>query len=79
MTTSTNVPNTPADWICDCKDNEGLEQERDRLHILAGELIAVIRVNVMRGSFTDVATEDLDAFLAPFVERLTPNPNQPQS
>ena len=79
MTTSTNVPNTPADWICDCKDNEGLEQERDRLRILAGELIAVIRVNVMRGSFTDVTTEDLDTFLAPFVERLTPNTNQPQS
>jgi hypothetical protein len=50
-----------------------LEKERDGLRILAGELIAVIRVNVMRGSFTDVVTEDLDAFLAPFVERLGPN------
>jgi hypothetical protein len=58
-----------------CQD---LEQERDRLRILAGELIAVIRINVMRGSFTDVTTEDLDGFLAPFVERLSPNPNQPQ-
>jgi len=50
-----------------------LEKERDRLRILAGELIAVIRTNVMRGSFTDVVTEDLDRFLAPFVERLGPN------
>jgi hypothetical protein len=57
---------------------ETLQQERDSLRILAGELIAVIRINVMRGSFTDVATEDLDRFLAPFVERLSPNPNQTQ-
>jgi hypothetical protein len=73
MTTSINAPNPRANWIRDCKDNEGLEQERDRLRILAGELIAVIRINVMRGSFTDVTTEGLDAFLAPFVERLGPN------
>jgi hypothetical protein len=74
-----HAPDAPAnaapELLKRCQD---LEQERDRLRVLAGELIAVIRINVMQGSFTDVATEDLDGFLAPFVERLNPNPNQPK-
>jgi hypothetical protein len=44
--------------------------ERDDLRVLAGELVAFIRVNVMRDTFTGATIEQVDESLAPFVERL---------
>ena len=47
-----------------------LERERDRMQALAGELIAMIRVNVMRSTFDGVSIEQMDDHLKPWVERL---------
>ena len=57
---------------------ERLEQERDRLRVLACDLVSVIRMNLMRSSPTCVTSEGADKFLAPFVERINSNPNQTQ-
>jgi hypothetical protein len=40
------------------------------LHTLAGELIAAIRMNTMRGTWVNATTEQVDEWLKPFVERL---------
>ena len=50
-------------------ENEILRRHRDRYNLLAGELIAMIRVNVQRGAFNAVSSEELDAFLQPWIER----------
>jgi hypothetical protein len=51
--------------------------ERDSARVLAGELIAAIRVNVMRGTFATATIEQADDWLVPFVARLQklPSPN----
>jgi len=47
-----------------------LERELDEAKTLAGELIAMIRVNVMRGTFRDATIEQVDEHLRPWIERL---------
>ena len=47
-----------------------LERERDRMQALAGELIAMIRVNVMRSTFDGATIEQVDEHLKLWVERL---------
>jgi hypothetical protein len=50
-------------------ENNMLRSQRDSYNLLAGELIALIRVSVQRGAFNNVSTEELDAFLQPWIER----------
>lgn len=40
------------------------------LQSVAGELIAFIRINHLRDTFSQASTEDIDAALAPFIARL---------
>ena len=49
---------------------EAVQSERDALRVLAGELVAFIRVNVMRDTFTGATIDQVDECLAPFVARL---------
>jgi hypothetical protein len=54
---------------CQCHE----EQWQTRLNAattLAGELIAAIRINVMRDTFRDATIEQVDAYLKPWIERL---------
>jgi hypothetical protein len=46
--------------------------ERDSARILAGELIAAIRLNAMRGTFAAATFEQLEEWLVPYVARLNP-------
>jgi len=50
-------------------ENNMLRSQRDSYNLLAGELLAMIRVNVQRGTFNNVWSEELDAFLQPWIER----------
>lgn len=42
----------------------------DKATALAGDLIAIIRINHLRGTFATASREDIEAFLAPQIERL---------
>jgi hypothetical protein len=44
--------------------------QRDKLAGLAGELIAMIRINVMRGTFAACTTEQIEEHLKPWIARL---------
>lgn len=46
------------------------KDQRDRLATLAGELIAMIRVNVMRNTFSSVTFDQMEQHLAPWIARL---------
>ena len=50
-------------------ENEILRRHRDRYNLLAGELLAMIQVNVQRSTFNDISSEELDAFLQPWIAR----------
>jgi hypothetical protein len=45
-------------------------EQRDRLAVIAGELIAVVRVNSMRDTFREATVEQIDEWLKPWVSRL---------
>jgi len=45
-------------------------EQRDRLAVIAGELIAAVRVNSMRDTFREATTEQIDEWLKPWVDRL---------
>lgn len=45
-------------------------KQRDEAATLAGELIAAIRINAMRGTFATAAPEQVDEWLQPFIQRL---------
>lgn len=61
----------PGKHQCDhCETVEHLEQKCRSATNLAGELIAVIRVNVMRGTFRETTIQQVDEHLKPWVERL---------
>lgn len=49
-----------------CEAREKLE----RATRLAGELIATIRVNAMRGTFATATVEQIEEFIAPRIEQL---------
>ena len=42
----------------------------DKAVALAGELVAIIRVNAMRGTWAGATPEQVDEFIAPWVEKL---------
>ena len=44
--------------------------EKESAASLAAELIAIIRVNTLRGTWADATIEQVDEFLAPWIERL---------
>jgi hypothetical protein len=46
--------------------------ERDSARILAGELIASIRINAKHGTFATATVYELEEWLVPFVARLNP-------
>lgn len=50
-------------------ENDMLRSQRNSYNILAGELLALIRVNVQRGTFDNVTTDELDVRLKPWTER----------
>lgn len=53
--------------ICQlCEAREKLEKATR----LAGELIAIIRVNAMRGTFATATVEQIEEFIAPRIEQL---------
>jgi hypothetical protein len=54
--------------VCDAV--ESLERERDKMKTAAGELIAMIRVNVMRDTFRDATIEQVDEHLKPWIEKV---------
>jgi hypothetical protein len=45
-------------------------EQRDRLAVIAGELIAAVRVNSMLDTFREATTEQIDEWLKPWVSRL---------
>lgn len=46
-------------------------EQRDKYRDIACELIAMIRINVMRGTFAEVTIEQIDAHLKPWIERIS--------
>ena len=58
-------------WECAVEMAAQAENERDRLRLAMGELIAAVRINYLRGTF--VATErELDAWLERWTMKLNP-------
>lgn len=47
-----------------------LKEQRDRLAIIARELTAMIRVNVMWGRFSECTVEQIDEYLKPWNEKI---------
>lgn len=47
-----------------------LERELDEVKTLAGELIAMIRVNVMRDTFRDATIDQVDEHLKPWADKI---------
>jgi len=47
-----------------------MERQRDAAVMLAGELVAIIRVNAMRGTWSEVTPEQVDEFLVPWIAKL---------
>jgi len=56
--------------VVDAEFARELERELDEAKTLAGELIAMIRLNVMRDTFRDATIEQVDEHLRPWIERL---------
>lgn len=46
------------------------ERQRDAAVMLAAGLVAIIRVNVMRGTWAEATPEQVDEFLAPWIAKL---------
>lgn len=53
-----------------CETIDFLERRLHKALELSGELIAMIRINVMRDSFRDVTIEQADEHLKPWIKRL---------
>lgn len=49
---------------------ENAERDAKANAVVAGELIASIRINFMRGTFANACLEDIDEFLKPYAERI---------
>jgi hypothetical protein len=47
-----------------------VEEQRDRLAVIASELIAMIRMNVSSGLFGKYTIEQLDEHLKPWIEKI---------
>jgi hypothetical protein len=52
------------------RERDEARMERDALQTVAGELIAMIRVNVMRDTFREATIEQVDAHLRPWAKRI---------
>lgn len=70
------TPETDAVWE-DVNQNilehaRRLERERDRYQRICGELIAAIRINTMRGTFSSATIEDVDEWLKQWTDKLAP-------
>ena len=48
--------------------------ERDEYRGIAGELVAAIRINTMRGTFATATIEDVDQWLKQWTEKFGPKP-----
>lgn len=48
--------------------------ERDEYRCIAGELVAAIRVNTMRGTFATATIEDVDQWLKQWTDKFGPKP-----
>ena len=48
--------------------------ERDEYCRIAGELVAAIRINTMRGTFATATVDDVDQWLQQWTGKLGPNP-----
>jgi hypothetical protein len=56
---------------CTSSENaQRLMDQRDRAVMLAGELVAIIRVNAMRGTWSEANAEQVDEFLVPWIAKL---------
>ena len=47
-----------------------LMDQRDNAVMLAGELVAIIRANAMRGTWAEATPEQVDEFLVPWIAKL---------
>jgi len=55
-----------------------MERERDKMQTVAGELIAMICVNVMHGTFRDATIEQIGEHLKPWIEKVQSDCNFPK-
>ena len=49
--------------------------ERDKYRRIAGELVAAIRINTMRGTFATATIEDVDQWLKQWTDKFRPTPS----
>ena len=56
-----------------------LRTERDQYRMMAGELIAAIRINSLRGTFATCTHDDIELWLKPWIARLNPSPSAPSA
>ena len=56
-----------------------LTAERDAFRLMAGELIAAIRMNSLRGTFATCTHDDIELWLKPWIARLNPSPSAPSA
>ena len=52
------------------EDVDKMERQKDAAVMLAGELVAIIRVNAMRGTWAEATPEQVDEFLVPWIAKL---------
>jgi hypothetical protein len=55
------------------KEMDRTTAQRDAIATVAGELVAAIRVNVMRGTFAEATIEQTDEWLKPWIEKIANN------
>jgi len=58
---------------CDAIRKEEYDQaieQRDRLRVIAGELIAMIRMNIMLGKFEKCTIEQIDEHIKPWIDNI---------
>ncbi len=53
-----------------CEEVKYLEEQWEKSRDLAGELIAMIRINVLCEKFNGITIEQVDEHLKPWIERL---------
>jgi len=53
-----------------CEAVDFLEKKWKTSAVLAGELIAAIRINTMRGTFAEASIEQVEEWLVPWIKRL---------
>lgn len=56
-------------WVSP-ENAQKLMDQRDKAVMLAGELVAIIRANAMRGTWAEATPEQVDEFLVPWIAKL---------